>query len=40
MYDLYPDWGPARHDPDSPMSRALQQAVDLRDDSVALADDN
>jgi len=40
MYDLYPDWGPARHDPESPMSEALRQATDLRDSSVQRADDN
>jgi hypothetical protein len=36
MYDMYPDWGPARNNPDSPYSHeaqklALQRALDLRD---------
>jgi hypothetical protein len=32
MYDMYPDWGPARNDPDSPYSHdAVQAALDRRD---------
>jgi hypothetical protein len=32
MYDMYPEWGPARHDPEDPSSNsAVQAALDLRD---------
>ena len=32
MYDMYPEWGPARNNPDSPTShQAVQAALDLRD---------
>jgi hypothetical protein len=45
MYDLYPDWGPASHDPDNPRSReaaaqALQESLDLRDNGGQRPDDN
>ena len=41
MYDMYPDWGPARHDPESPFSQtALQAALDLRDNGGLRPDDN
>jgi hypothetical protein len=42
MYDMYPsDWGPARHDPESPQSLyALQTALDLRDNGGQRPDDN
>ncbi|WP_344731773.1 hypothetical protein [Nocardioides fonticola] len=41
MYDLYPEWGPARHDPENPRSReALQRSLDLRDDGGERPDDN
>ena len=45
MYDMYPDWGPARNNPDSAYSheaqqRALQQALDLRDNGGERPDDN
>lgn len=42
MYDFYPaEWGPARHDPESPTSReALQAALDLRDANRPRPDDN
>ena len=41
MYDMYPDWGPSRHDPESPASRqALQAAIDLRDRGGERPDDN
>jgi hypothetical protein len=41
MYDLYPDWGPAQHDPDHPRStEAVQAALDLRDNGGPAPDDN
>ena len=40
MYDMYPDWGPARNDPDSPTSHAVQRALDLRDGGGQRPDDN
>lgn len=41
MYDMYPDWGPARNNPESPLNRrALQEALDLRDNGGQRPDDN
>ena len=41
MYDMYPDWGPARNNPDFPYShQALQLALDQRDDAGDQPDDN
>ena len=41
MYDMYPEWGPARHDPENPYSaEAVQRALDLRDDGGQRPDDN
>jgi hypothetical protein len=45
MYDMYPDWGPASHDPDNPQSQervqeALQASLDLRDNGGWRPDDN
>jgi len=46
MYDFYPDsWGPSAHDPENPRSaentaRALQTALDLRDNGGLRPDDN
>ena len=41
MYDMYPDWGPARNHPDSPWSReAVQRSLDLRDNGGERPDDN
>jgi len=50
MYDMYPDWGPAKHDPDHPLHRnysgALQATLDrpagtaLRDEDDLRPDDN
>lgn len=41
MHDAYPEWGPARHDPQNPHSReALQAALDLRDTRGERPDDN
>jgi len=45
MYDLYPDWGPASHNPDNPRSveairNAVQASLDLRDNGGQRPDDN
>ena len=50
MYEMYPDWGPAKHDPDHPLRRtssdALQTAFNpsvgtaLRDEDDLRPDDN
>jgi hypothetical protein len=41
MYDMYPDWGPSRHNPENPSSReAVQAAIDLRDNGGERPDDN
>ena len=41
FYDMYPEWGPARHDPDHPQSaEAIQRALDLRDNGGERPDDN
>ena len=45
MYAMYPDWGPAAHDPENPTSAentasAVQSAIDLRDDGGQGPDDN
>ncbi|WP_183098500.1 hypothetical protein [Nocardioides pelophilus] len=50
MYDMYPDWGPAKHDPQHPLNRtykdALQSAMNgstetaLRDEDALRPDDN
>jgi hypothetical protein len=41
MYDMYPDWGPAKHDPEYPQStHAVQTALDLRDNGGQRPDDN
>lgn len=41
MYDMYPEWGPARHDPESPQHQQyLQAALDLRDNGGQRPDDN
>ena len=40
MYDMYPDWGPARNNPDSPYYQAVQAALDLRDNGGERPDDN
>ncbi|MCW2781972.1 MAG: hypothetical protein JWR35_2421 [Marmoricola sp.] len=41
MYEMYPEWGPARNDPESPTShQALQAALDLRDNGGERPDDN
>lgn len=44
MYDMYPDWGPAKHYPDNPANplnaQALQASLDLRDNGAERPDDN
>jgi hypothetical protein len=49
MYDMYPDWGPAKHrasadaayQPDSTRSHdAVQASLDLRDNGGQRPDDN
>jgi hypothetical protein len=49
MYDMYPDWGPAKHrapsdapyQPENPGSRdAVQASLDLRDNGGQRPDDN
>ncbi len=41
MYDMYPEWGPAKNNPDCPQSQAaLQAALDLRDNGGERPDDN
>ena len=41
MYDMYPDWGPASHNPENPRSvEAVQAALDQRDDAGQRPDDN
>jgi len=41
MYDMYPEWGPSRHDPEnSESSQAVQAALDLRDNGGERPDDN
>lgn len=41
MYDMYPEWGPARHAPESGTAdRPLQEALDRRDDGGQRPDDS
>ena len=40
MYDMYPEWGPARNRPDTQSSQAVQAALDLRDNGGERPDDN
>ena len=40
MYDMYPEWGPAKNNPESPQYHALQTALDLRDGGGQRPDDN
>ncbi len=40
MYDMYPEWGPAKNNPDNPRSSAVQAALDLRDNGGERPDDN
>jgi hypothetical protein len=41
VYEMYPDWGPASHDPANPFSHeAVQVSLDLRDNGGQRPDDN
>ena len=41
MYDMYPEWGPARHrDNDDPSLQSVQSDLDLRDNGGERPDDN
>jgi hypothetical protein len=42
MYDMYPEWGPARHrqDDDAQARGSVQAALDLRDNGGQRPDDN
>lgn len=41
MYDLYPEWGPAKNrTDDEPARGAVQAALDLRDNGGERPDDN
>ena len=40
MYDMYPEWGPSRHEYARAHEAALQAALDLRDNGGQRPDDN
>ena len=41
MYEMYPEWGPSKNNPDSPYcAEAVQAALDLRDNGGQRPDDN
>ena len=41
MYEMYPEWGPAKHRHDDAETRtAVQVALDLRDNGGERPDDN
>ena len=41
MYDMYPEWGPARHrEQDERVLQSVQQGLDLRDNGGQRPDDN
>ena len=42
MYDMYPEWGPASHNPENPQRspRPSRPALDLRDNGGERPDDN
>jgi hypothetical protein len=43
MYDMYPDWGPARHrdyEEGEPQLQPVQSGLDLRDNGGQRPDDN
>jgi hypothetical protein len=40
MYDMYPEWGPARHNSDNENTQAVQTSLDLRDNGGERPDDN
>ena len=39
MYEMYPDWGPARHHTAPQTAEAVQIALDLRDNGGQRPDD-
>ncbi|MDO9456633.1 hypothetical protein [Nocardioides sp.] len=40
MYDMYPEWGPAKNRTDDDHVSAVQTALDLRDGGGQRPDDN
>jgi hypothetical protein len=40
MYDMYPDWGPTKHQQNDAASEALQTALDRRDNGGQGPDDS
>ena len=41
MYEMYPEWGPAKHYPESATNtQAVQASLDLRDNGGERPDDN
>lgn len=43
MYDMYPEWGPARHrdhEGSEPALQSVQSGLDLRDNGGQRPDDN
>ncbi len=41
MYDMYPEWGPAKNRTENPRtSQAVQSSLDLRDNGGQRPDDN
>ncbi len=42
MYDMYPEWGPARHRDETtePALQSVQAGLDLRDNGGERPDDN
>jgi hypothetical protein len=40
MYDMYPEWGPAKHYADPSSTQAVQTSLDLRDNGGERPDDN
>ena len=40
MYDMYPEWGPARHENYAASEAAMQASLDQRDTAGQKPDDN
>jgi hypothetical protein len=40
MYEMYPEWGPSKHNVDEQAQQAVQAALDLRDNGGQRPDDN
>jgi hypothetical protein len=40
MYEMYPEWGPAKNRDDDQHARPVQAALDLRDNGGPRPDDN